>query len=144
MEFLKAGAMFHLQMLMDRAVHRESLSLGANKGLRLASVQPKLCTFCSNSSKRSFLLCSTLPASGTCCCFLRLPTPFSQLWLLESSLIVGTNLSLCNFHPPVLILSLGTTQKKPNPSSIFHMSALQIFEETYQVSHDHCSRLNTS
>ena len=40
--------------------------------------------------------------------------------LLRSSLTVGTNLSLCNFHPQVLILSPGTTQKKPNPSSSFH------------------------
>lgn len=63
--------------------------------------------------------------------------------LLESSLTVGTNLSLCNFHPQVLILSLGTTQKKPNPSSTFHMSALQAFEDSHQVSHDCCGRLNT-
>ena len=41
--------------------------------------------------------------------------------LLRSSLTVGTNLSLCNFHPQVLILSPGTTQKKPNPSSSFHI-----------------------
>lgn len=63
--------------------------------------------------------------------------------LLQSSLTVGTNLSLCNFHPQILILSLGTTQKRPNPSSSFHMSALQIFEYSYQVSHDCCGRLNT-
>lgn len=136
--------MFHVRMLIGWAVLTEPLGLRASKGRRLATVQPKLRFLCSNSSKRTFLLCLTLPASGTRCCFLRLPTPFSQLWLLESSLTVGTNLSLCNFHPRVLILSLGTTQKKPNPSSIFHMSALQIFEESYQVSYDRCGRLNTS
>lgn len=55
---------------------------------------------------------------------------------------MGTNLSLCNFHPQVLILSLGTTQKKPNLSSTFHKSALQISEDSYEVASDGRGKLN--
>lgn len=42
MEFLKAGAMFHVQMLMDWTACGESLSLGATKGPRLASLKAEI------------------------------------------------------------------------------------------------------
>lgn len=58
MEFLEAGAVFPVRMLIGWAVGGGSLGLRAREGQgqRLASVQLKQAFLCSNSSARPFLL----------------------------------------------------------------------------------------
>lgn len=98
-------------------VHGESLELRAGKSL--SSPSPNY----DNSSNGSFIPCSTLPVSGICCSLWYCPL-HSYSSITKFSPKVSTNLSPYNSHPLILILSLETTQKKYNPSFIFHMSAL--------------------
>lgn len=140
-EFFKAGGKFYTQILTAlRQAQRITPSQGQQDFSKLVQVQISSAPMLAKvfhpllfpTSIQDMLLLADM---------LLLPTPSSQL--CQKVLLEWVQICLCNFHPQVLILSLGTTQKVKFFSCL-PQPTCPILEKHYRVSQNQDGQVNNS